>query len=250
MVDRLVGPLGRPRRLADRSETALKAAKESWKSPWTETASEQSAGVFRAVRCPDCGVNLPELEPRQFSFNSPSARASAAAGSGRAGSSRSELIWAIRVSILEGVILPWGVPRRLSALDILPGLAKALEFDLNTPWGELPQVSPGGCCSTASARSKVEACRKGCRWEGIVAERQRRYEKRSDSMRAQLEEYMSCGRARCAAAGGSTGILSVQVAGGNFGEVGGDVGYRCDRIFQGGRSARQAWPDAGMPGRY
>ena len=45
--------------------------------------------------------------------------------------------WAIpSISILEGVILPWGEPSGYLRKIVLPTLAKAFKFDLNAPWGE------------------------------------------------------------------------------------------------------------------
>ena len=42
------------------------------------------------------------------------------------------------LSILEGVILPWGAPDGYLRRVILPGLAKQLKFDLNVAWQDLP----------------------------------------------------------------------------------------------------------------
>ena len=62
-----------------------------------------------------------------------------AAAWGRARSPTPSWCWRIHsLSILEGVVLPWGVPRGHLRGTILQGLADALGFDLNTPWEELP----------------------------------------------------------------------------------------------------------------
>src|SRR2546422_6494178 len=42
------------------------------------------------------------------------------------------------LSILEGVIRPWGEPSGYVRKVILPSLARAFKFDLNTPWRDLP----------------------------------------------------------------------------------------------------------------
>src|SRR5438309_9618649 len=67
MVDRLVVRKADRSRLADSIETALKAA------DGTVEVARRGSGRARTTRfsCPACGLSLPELEPRQFSFNSP-----------------------------------------------------------------------------------------------------------------------------------------------------------------------------------
>src|SRR3712207_8634553 len=85
--------------------------------------------------CAECGVNIPELEPRQFSFNSPYGACTACGGLGTRREPNPELVLGdSSISILEGVVLPWGVPRGHLRGTILEGLAAALGFDLNTPW--------------------------------------------------------------------------------------------------------------------
>ena len=66
--------------------------------------------------CPTCGISLPELEPRQFSFNSPFGACAHCGGLGTRREVSEELILGDpSISILEGVILPWGEPERLPA---------------------------------------------------------------------------------------------------------------------------------------
>ena len=41
------------------------------------------------------------------------------------------------MTVLEGVILPWGDPSGHLRRSVITGLAAAYEFDPNTPWGDL-----------------------------------------------------------------------------------------------------------------
>src|SRR5712664_2090879 len=73
VVDRLVVRRTDRARLADSTETALKAADGT-----VEVIQQRAAGgggkatlFSERYACPTCGLSLPELEPRQFSFNSP-----------------------------------------------------------------------------------------------------------------------------------------------------------------------------------
>ena len=141
-------------RLNDSIETALKVADGVVEvSPRrTGRASDRPTRYFQSERfaCPKCGHSFAELEPRQFSFNSPfgtcphchglGTRREANAGAGPRRSA---------ISILEGVVLPWGEPSGYLRKVVLPTLAKAFKFDLNAPWGVHCPKRPGTRCSTA-----------------------------------------------------------------------------------------------------
>ncbi len=220
LVDRLVVRRDDRQRLADSIETALRVA-----DGVVEVALHGDSGVETNVfseryACPNCGVSLPELEPRQFSFNSPYGACTACGGLGTRKEPNPELVIGDHsISILEGVILPWGVPRGHLRSTILEGLANALGFDLNTPWGELPAdvrsiLLNGTSAAPASAR-------KGLRWGGILNDVEQRYrDTMSDAVRAQLEEFMST--LPCTVCGGRRlrpESLAVQVDGTSLGEV-------------------------------
>ena len=90
------------------------------------------------------------------------------------------------------MILPWGEPDGYLRKVILPGLAKQFGFDLNTPWGELSQHVRDVHARTARADDAKAAKRRAtsaeAKWEGILANVQRRYnETESDSVRVELD---------------------------------------------------------------
>jgi excinuclease ABC subunit A len=208
VVDRLVVREEDRQRLADSIETALRTA-----NGMVEVAHATVGGghpehgdgsvavhIFSEhYACPSCGINIPELEPRQFSFNSPYGACSACGGLGTRKEPNPELVIGDHtVSILEGVVLPWGVPRGHLRTTILAGLAEALEFDLNTPWGELPEnireLLLYGSEGMAGMPKKLK-------WSGILRDvSQRHADTTSDSVRSQLEEFMSS--LPCTACGG------------------------------------------------
>jgi excinuclease ABC subunit A len=86
------------------------------------------------------------------------------------------------------VILPWGEPDGYLRRVILPGLAKQLKFELNTPWGKLAdRVKFELLFGSAKKKSSDDETR----WEGILSNVQRRYnETTSDAVRSDLEAYM------------------------------------------------------------
>ena len=190
VVDRLVVRADDRARLADSVETALKLADGlvevfNADTDATETFSEKYG-------CPVCGISMPELEPRQFSFNSPFGACPTCGGLGTRRRVSEELVLGDpRISILEGVVLPWGEPSGYLRKVVLPTLARQFKFDLNTPWGELPQ-SVRDCLLHGDAGNGGGKKKKGdATWEGILANVERRYEESdSDMVRMELEAYM------------------------------------------------------------
>src|SRR6478609_6629015 len=91
-----------------------------------------------------------------------------------------------RISILEGVIIPWGEPQGYLRKIVLPAIARAFKFDLNAPWGELPKPVRDTILGGDGGKKKGEY-----EWEGVLANIERRYaETDSDTVRAELEAYM------------------------------------------------------------
>jgi len=133
--------------------------------------------------CPACGVNIPELEPRQFSFNSPYGACPACDGLGVRKEPEADLVvGGDRISILEGVILPWGPPTKKLRNGMLPEIAEKYGFGLNDPWGTLP----------GEVRAAVLEGDEELGWDGVLARVQRRYQETdSDKVRKSLEDYMT-----------------------------------------------------------
>ena len=94
---------------------------------------------LRSYACPKCGLSLPELEPRQFSFNSPFGACPTCSGLGTRREVAADLVLGdARLSILEGVVLPWGEPSGYLRKVILPTLARTFKFNLDAAWQDLP----------------------------------------------------------------------------------------------------------------
>ena len=220
VVDRLVVRAEDRGRLNDSVETALKLAEGLVE---VQRADEKSPHLFsEKYGCPECGISLPELEPRHFSFNSPFGACPACGGLGsRREVSEQLMLGDPSISILEGVILPWGEPDGYLKKVILPGLAKQFGFDLNKPWGQLtPDVREKLLYGTGG-KSGRKGDTSGTHWEGIISNIQRRYdETESDSVRLELEEFMQA--SACTTCGGrrlKPESLAVTLAGRNIGDV-------------------------------
>src|SRR5207302_2835010 len=119
------------------------------------------------------------------------------------------------ISILEGVILPWGEPSGHLRKILLPALARQFKFDLNSPWGALPK-------SVQTALIHGDTLAKGeTKWEGVLSNIERRYnESESDTVRMELEGFMIV--VPCDACSGrrlKPEVLAVTIHDRNIGEV-------------------------------
>jgi len=228
VVDRLVVRAADRGRLADSIETALKAA-EGVVEVVRQTGSPRSRMFSERYACPKCGLSLPELEPRQFSFNSPYGACPDCSGLGTRREVNADLVLGDQsLSILEGVVLPWGEPSGYLRKVVLPALARTYKFDLNIPWRELsPAVqkillkgAPGKTITYQYDSERWHGSYESG-WKGVLDHVEKRYrETASDAVREQLEQYMveqpcpTCGGRRL-----KPESLSVLVAGKSIGDV-------------------------------
>ncbi|MDB4905660.1 MAG: UvrABC system protein [Gemmatimonadetes bacterium] len=214
VVDRLVVKAEDRGRLSDSLETALKLA-----DGIVEVARADGGAVeifSERYGCPNCGISLPELEPRQFSFNSPFGACPGCGGLGTKRRVSEDLILGDpQISILEGVILPWGEPSGYLRKVVLPTLARQYKFDLNAAWGELSK-GVRDCILHGDTKKKGDSP-----WEGVLANVERRYEESdSDSVRSELEGFMVANPCpECAGRRLRKESLAVTVHGKNIGEV-------------------------------
>ena len=188
VVDRLAVRADDRGRLTDSIETALKLADGLVEVVNAETNAIET--FSEKYGCPVCGISMPELEPRHFSFNSPFGACAKCGGLGTRRRVSEELVLGdARISILEGVVLPWGEPTGYLRKVVLPTLARQFKFDLNAPWGELSQ--PVRDCLLHGDGSTGRKKKGDTSWEGIIANVERRYEESdSDMVRIELEAYM------------------------------------------------------------
>lgn len=219
IVDRMVVKEEDRSRLSDSIETALKLADGVIEVKRYDTGDE----VLFSERygCPECGISLPELEPRHFSFNSPYGACTDCGGLGTRKEVSEELVLGDpSLTLLEGVVIPWGEPDGYLRRTILPGLAKALDFNLNTSWGDLSQKTRD-LLLYGTGRKKVPGTDDVVKWEGIVKNIERRYkETTSEISRYHLESFMlvlPC--STCEGRRLKPESLAVTIAGKNLGDV-------------------------------
>ena len=200
IVDRLVARERDRARLSDSVETALRAA-EGVVEILERRGSRDISHLFSEhYACANCGSSFPELEPRVFSFNSPHGACNTCGGLGTTKEVNGALLLASpSLSILEGVIIPWGEPGGHLRGSVIPGLSEAYEFDPDTPWRDLPMAARNAILHGSSGMKIRFPYNAGKMrghyedyWEGVVSNVERRYrETTSEHVRSQLDQYMS-----------------------------------------------------------
>jgi excinuclease ABC subunit A len=227
VVDRLTVRTADRRRLHDSLETALRAA-DGVVEVVRRGRTRESVVFSERFACGVCGYSLAELEPRQFSFNSPYGACQACGGLGERRVVSEELVLADRsLSLLEGVVIPWGEPKGYLRSHVLPTLGRELGFDPTTPWSDLPGgVQRALLYGVPEKTLRFRTAKGGGRsyeaeWEGILANVTHRYhETSSDAVRHQLAEFMV--EVPCEACGGhrlKPESLNVLVGGQSLGAV-------------------------------
>ncbi|WP_022800036.1 excinuclease ABC subunit UvrA [Deinococcus ficus] len=193
--------------------------------------------------CPEHGSVLEELEPRSFSFNNPYGACPDCAGLGSKQEFTPERIIDEKLSIAEGAILPWtkkGTDAGIYYWDKLKALSEHLDFDLKTPWRDLPAAAqkavlhgPGEAFPVVYRRGGKETMRFMTEFEGVIHNLERRYaDTESDFMKERLEELMDL--RPCPTCGGTRykpEILAVRVGGLNISQASGMSVLDADAFF-------------------
>jgi excinuclease ABC subunit A len=170
---------------------------------WTEQFFSQKSA------CPDCGISIPELQPRLFSFNNPYGACPECSGLGVKMEFDPDLVIPNReLSFNEGGCVPYNpeAPWHRSRFE---GLARHFKFSLDTPFKSLPKkiLNVIFYGTDEALRFNYEnrdgtnsASYKGA-FPGILEELKRRYlETQSSGIKEWLERFMS--QKPCEACGG------------------------------------------------
>lgn len=200
IVDRLVVREGMDRRLADSLENALELAEGLAQIQVVDGELIQFSQNFA---CPDCGISIPEIEPRSFSFNNPFGACPSCAGIGYKMEFDPELMIPDKSkSINDGAIavLGWQSCMKDGSWTnaTLVGLAKKFGFSLDTPWRDLPEKardvlmngSPEEFEIQYKSQSSVSKVAYRITFEGLMENTYRRYKETGERMRQEYEQFM------------------------------------------------------------
>ena len=199
IVDRIKVRADLQQRLADSFETALHLSEDLAKVAFIDGEHEEI--VFSAkFACPHCGYSLAELEPRMFSFNNPAGACPSCDGLGnKQYFDPSRVIHHVELSLAAGAIRGW-YRRNAYYFQMLTSLAKHYDFDLDTPFEQLP-LKIRNALLYGSGEEQIEFTffndrggknRQSKPFEGIIPNMERRYrETESKAVRDELGKYVS-----------------------------------------------------------
>ncbi len=201
VVDRLVIRDGIQKRLTESIETVMSLSGGILDVNFPETNEDM---VFsQNFACTHCGINISEIEPRNFSFNNPSGACPECSGLGMQMKFDPELIVPDpSLSILQGAINAPGYnsinsPNGMSR-SLFDALSQKYNFSLDTPFKDLPEKIKN-IIFYGTKGEKIDIVYKNAtgtgtysyNFEGIINNLQRRYSETSETMRAEYEEYMT-----------------------------------------------------------
>jgi excinuclease ABC subunit A len=222
VVDRLIVKSGIERRLSESLETALSLADDI---VVVNTFDGGDQLFSRRLACVKCGISMPEMTPRAFSFNSPHGACPACQGLGATYDFDSKLVVPDEsLSLLGGAIAPWARGDRKLVREAVMTLARTYGIDPDAPFSKLPRkhrelvlFGPAGAAkqekvaAKAAAKiasddedeegdeefelprrkssSKAEADPFGRNFEGVIPNLRRRYEEGSWAVQEDLEPY-------------------------------------------------------------
>lgn len=206
-VDKLKVSSDEKQRLNDSIEIALK---ESRGLVRVEAPGDSNGGSLHSEHhaCPKCGLSLPEIEPRLFSFNSPYGACATCDGLGvKTNVDEDRIIPDPSKSIEEGAIVAWSDPVTTRTnrwkkswsgyyTEILEQICEQFSIPLDKPWNKLTDkqrdiiLHGGGTYTPSWAKNPQD-------FEGVIANLERRIkESESDFVKGAIAERFM-GRALC-----------------------------------------------------
>ena len=197
VVDRLVVREGMESRLADSLETALHAGEGV---VYVQVLYGDLLMFSENFACVDCGISLPEIAPRMFSFNSPFGACPVCTGLG----SHKEFDPALVVpdptlSVADGVFAPLSKNPNSYGMRAITALLAAHDYDAHTPWNRMDKKTQkmllygsDEYVSFQYTNMFGEEKEYHVPYEGVLPALTRRYrETDSEEMRESYEDYMT-----------------------------------------------------------
>jgi excinuclease ABC subunit A len=221
-------------RLADSVETALKFGNGVIVVSIMEEGGYRDLLFSEHSACIDCGISLPEIEPRTFSFNSPHGACPHCSGLGVIMEIDPDLVIPDKsLSLKDGAIAPWRYLGKETSRYYMHLLRRVCEFykiPMNVPVRELTKeqldiilygTRPGELVSLPYSDQYGRTHYYEIPYEGVIPNLQRRYrETESDYIRSEIERYMTA--RTCPVCNGTRlrpEALAVTVDGKNIAEV-------------------------------
>jgi excinuclease ABC subunit A len=196
VVDRLIVRSGIERRLTESIETALQLADDI---VVINSLDEGDRLFSRKMACVNCGISVPEMSPRAFSFNSPHGACVTCQGLGATWDfDPARVVPDPSKALGDGAIAPWARGDRKLVRDALAKLSETFGIALDTPFGKLPKkhrdlllFGPGGDSGAAPKPRKKGPPPDpfGKDFEGLIPNLRRRHAEATWTAQEELEEF-------------------------------------------------------------
>jgi excinuclease ABC subunit A len=213
LVDRLIVKPGLERRLTDSIAIALELANDI---VVVNTLDGGDRLFSRRLACTTCGVSIPEMSPRAFSFNSPHGACPTCQGLGATWDfDPARVVPDEGRSLADGAIAPWAAGDKALVASALSRLSECHGIDLALPFRKLPRkqrdlllygparranghgAARSEAAGAAPARRTGRARQKGDPFgegfEGLIPNLRRRFDAGTWSERELLDPYRSLG---------------------------------------------------------
>ena len=195
LVDRLIVKGGIERRLSEAIDRALKLADDIVIINTMEGGDQLFS---RRMACPDCGISIPEMTPRAFSFNSPHGACPQCQGLGAVYDfDPARVVPDDTLSLAGGAIAPWAKGDRGLIDEMLNGLQQTFGIDPQAPFEKLPKKSreillfgaPGRRSGASGHRTRAPKEPFGADFEGVIPNLRRRFDEGTWTDQEALEPY-------------------------------------------------------------
>ena len=226
VVDRLVVRMGMESRLTDSIETALRAGSGV---VYIQVVDGEQLMFSENFACVDCGISLPEIAPRMFSFNSPFGACPICTGLGSHKEFDEDLVLPDKtLSVADGVFAPLSKNPNSYGMRAITALLRAHDYDEHTQWNRMDKKTQQMLLygseeyvSFQYTNMFGEEKEYNVPYEGVLPALTRRYrETDSEEMRESYEDYMT--DTPCTACHGARlkpETLAVTVGGKNIAEL-------------------------------
>ncbi|WP_437793787.1 excinuclease ABC subunit UvrA [Mitsuokella multacida] len=198
VIDRLVVREGMESRLADSLETALKLGEGV---AYVQIVDGELLMFSENFACVDCGISLPEITPRMFSFNNPYGACPVCMGLGSHMEFDEELVLPDpTLSVGGGVFAPLSKNLHSYAMCVMKAILENRGYRLETPWQEIDKKTQQVLLYGSGEERFTfrytnmfgEDKEYFVPFEGVMPLLARRYhETDSDEMRESYENYMT-----------------------------------------------------------
>ncbi len=167
VIDRVVVKEGVKGRITDSVELALKLGEGRLLVDLsTETEKQEPLWMSERFACVECGISLPPIEPRMFSFNGPHGACPACDGIGaRTRVDPERVVPEPKRTLREGAVVAWGRRGSMALATETDRAVTALGVDPDTPWSKLPEAQRQAILHGTEGGGRG---RKRAAYEGIV----------------------------------------------------------------------------------